>query len=422
MSGPSSSATRDSAAGNRSARRTAVTTAPDITTPPAKFSLISSLLSSASVQYFAARLGARLAKFRGRPLRFGRTVLAIRYLDVAEMLSRDLDFRIGPINGEKIDEVNGPFILGLDRSATLIRERKALYCALSAFDLGAFAKRSRRRADARMSRLPARFDAVQDFARPLAAAAASDLFGVGSDNPAELAEIARAIFAHTFLNLSNDETIRQRALNAAPLLKHLLTREIERRRSTGKLGDDFMGQLLSQQQLDDDGVRRTIGGMLVGSIDTTTTAVAKIICVALKDNWLKRQIVSSIVRGEDIYGWSLEALRKWPHNPIVLREAAVDTELSGCAIRAGDKVIAWTHAAMLDPSAFPEPLLSLGDRDRSSYLHFGYGLHSCAGRIVNAVQIPILVKALMARGIRRNRRLGWAGPFPDRLPVRSEQA
>jgi cytochrome P450 len=395
---------------------------PDIKTPRAKFSPLASLLSAQSFQYWAARGGARIGKWRGKPLRFGRAVVAVRYADVVEMLNRDLDFIIGPTNAQKIDDVNGHFVLGLDRSATLVDERRALYSALAAVDLGAFRKRAEERAARCEAELPARFDAIAHFARPLAAASASDIFGVGGGDLAKFAEIARAIFAHTFLNLGNDATIRQRALNAASLMKDMLANEIARRRSTGELGDDFMGQLLRQQQLDDDGVRRTIGGMLVGSVDTTTSAVAKIVCVAFGDPRLRQAIVESSNRGEDTYGWCLEALRKWPHNPILLRNAGTDTTLAGTSIRSGERVVAWTHAAMLDASAFPEPLLSIGDRDRSSYLHFGVGLHPCAGRVINAIQIPLLVERLLKRDIRRDGRMRWAGPFPDQLPVRTGKA
>jgi cytochrome P450 len=395
---------------------------PDIKTPPAKFSPVASLLSGQSFQYLAARVGARIGKWRGKPLRVGQTVVAVRHADVVEMLNRDLDFLIAPTNGQKIDEVNGHFVLGLDRSATLVSERQALYSALAAVDLDGFRKRAEERAARRDAELPARFDAITDFTRLLAAASASEIFGVGGGDLAEFAEIARAIFAHTFLNLGNDATIRQRALNAASLMKDMLADEIKRRRSTRNLGEDFMGQLLRQEQLDDDGVRRTIGGMLVGSIDTTTTAVAKVVCVALRDSRLRQAIVESSNRGEDTYGWCLEALRKWPHNPIVLRNAGQDTTLAGTSIRSGERVVAWTHAAMLDEAAFPEPLLSIGDRNRSSYLHFGAGLHPCAGRVINAIQIPLLVNRLLKREIRRDGRMRWAGPFPDQLPVRSGKA
>ncbi len=47
-------------------------------------------------------------------------------------------------------------------------------------------------------------------------------------------------------------------------------------------------------------------------------------------------------------------------------------------------------------------------------------MHPCGGRSVNAVQIPALVGGLLQRGRFKAGRIGWAGPFPDVLPVRWE--
>lgn len=396
-------------------------TEPGIKTPPARFSLTGALFSGQRLPYLAARLGARLGRWYGRPLKVGGTVIAIRHADVDEMLRRDLDFLIAPVNRTKIREVNDDFVLGLDRSAVLVDERRALYAALAAVDLDALADRLRERVAARGAALPERFDAISAFVRPIAAETASDLFGVGSADLALLAEVARAIFAHIFLNIGNDPKVRGRALAAAPIMRRMLEEEIAARRASRKPGTDFMGQLLRQRLLDDDGVRRTIGGMLVGSIDTTTSTVAKILCVALKDKGVERSIVDAFGRGEDVYGWCLDALRRWPHNPILLRRGGTDTELAGTGVKAGEQVIAWTHAAMLDPSAFPDPPALRGDRDRSAYLHYGVGLHPCAGRVVNAIQIPLLVATLLSRGVVRDGRLKWAGPFPDQLPLRDRK-
>jgi cytochrome P450 len=399
----------------------ATAAAPDIVTPPASFSILGSLLSGQSVPYFAARVGARFGKWLGHPLRLGSKVVAVRHADVQELLSRDLDFLIAPVNRTKIEEVNDAFILGLDRSAVLVEERHALYAGLSAVDLDALGDRLRARVAQRSAGLPARFDAISDFARPIAAETASDLFGVGSADLGLLAEIARAIFAHIFLNIGNDPKVRARALAAAPIMRKMLEEEIARRRKKKEPGTDFMGQLLRQGLLNDDGVRRTIGGMLVGSIDTTTTAVAKIVCVALKAPSLQRSIVEAFDHGDDVYGWCLEALRRWPHNPILLRRAGADTSLAGTPVKAGEQVIAWTQAAMLDPTAFPDPLTLFGNRDRSAYVHYGYGLHPCAGRVVNAIQIPLLVATLLSRDMVRAGRLKWAGPFPDHLPLKNRK-
>jgi cytochrome P450 len=100
-----------------------------------------------------------------------------------------------------------------------------------------------------------------------------------------------------------------------------------------------------------------------------------------------------------------------------LRQAVAPTTLNGLEIKAGDRVVAWTQAAMLDPSAFPDPRRMRPDRPMGNYLHFGGALHVCAGRSVNGYQIPTLVGVLLKRGISSSGKIKWAGPFPDKLMV-----
>src|SRR5581483_11188426 len=136
-----------------------------------------------------------------------------------------------------------------------------------------------------------------------------------------------------------------------------------------------------------------------------------------KDAALARAIAADAGDEARLAGWCREALRRWPHNPILLRQAAGDTMLGAVAIRAGDRVVAWTQAAMLDAEVFPDPEQLRPDRPAAAYLHFGGGLHPCAGRAVNAFQIPALVGALVRRGIKSVGSVAWAGPFPAHLPV-----
>jgi cytochrome P450 len=70
---------------------------------------------------------------------------------------------------------------------------------------------------------------------------------------------------------------------------------------------------------------------------------------------------------------------------------------------------------------FPNPGTWRADRPATAYLHFGGGLHPCAGRAVNEWQIPLLVGALVRRGIRSVGPVAWAGPFPDHLPITFER-
>ena len=393
----------------------------DIATPLSSPGLIARLLTGQRVPAAAARLGARLAASRGRPWRFGTTVIAARHADVRELLSRDLDFVIAPINAGRIDEVNGPFVLGMDRCARLETERGALYRALAAIDYAPLREAIPTEAASRLSGA-ATIDIVADYARPIAAHSAQRLFGIAGTDEATFEDMARAIFAHTFLNLGNDETVRQRAIRAAGLMRQWLADEIARRKATGAPDptNDMMGALLRDGTLDADGARHTLGGMLVGSVDTTASTVAKIIAILGGDAELRGQVTADIDDQGRMRGWCWDVLRRWPHNPILLRQAATATTLAGTEVKAGDRVIAWTQAAMQDGSIFADPERVRPDREPSGYLHLGAGLHPCAGRAVNAFQIPLLVAAVLRRGIRSVGKIGWAGPFPARLPVTLE--
>jgi cytochrome P450 len=385
-----------------------------ITTPASR----ASALTGPTLPGLLATVAGRISP---APIRFGKRVIAVRHRDVVDVLTRDLDFRIAPINAARIDEVNGPFILGMDRSDREGIERHALYAALACVDLPAILDKAADAADAFLANAPNAIDVVGGYARRVAGGTAMRLFGVtGPDEPSFL-EVARAIFAHTFLNVTGDKAIEARAVKASVLMRAWLTAEIARRRADHDLGDDLMGALMSRPELDDDAVRRTLGGMLVGAIDTTASSVAKIVVVLGRDKGLLAAARRDAGDPRLMLGWCFEALRRWPHNPVVLRQAAVDTTLGGTAVPAGALVIAWTQAAMQDAGAFPDPEQLRPDRDASAYLHFGGGLHPCAGRAINDVQIPMLVGKLLTRGIRSVGAVEWAGPFPDHLAVALER-
>ena len=60
-----------------------------------------------------AALGPRVVKLPKKQ------ALVARYDDVQDLLRRDADFRIAPINATRIEGVMGPFILGMDGGPAL---------------------------------------------------------------------------------------------------------------------------------------------------------------------------------------------------------------------------------------------------------------------------------------------------------------
>ncbi|HEX8241352.1 MAG TPA: hypothetical protein VF574_16580 [Allosphingosinicella sp.] len=391
---------------------------PTIVTP-ARPTLIGFLVGGRVLPDLAARTAARLARWYGKPFRFLRWVIAARHDQAVELLRRDLDFGIAPVNAVKIGEVNaGPFILGMDRSAALERERRALYEALAAVDLARLRADTEADIEAVLAAVPAggEIDSVAGYARPIAARTARRLFGLHAPSERMLTEVARSVFNHTFINPLNKAAIRERGIRAGEHMKLWIDAEIDRR-DPADPGGDMIGRLLAQGIVDKEGVQRTIGGTFVGSIDTTTTVVAKLLKLASRNPDIEYGMRRDCDDLHRLYGWCLDAMRLWPHNPAILRSALADTAIAGVAVKRGDSTVAWTQAAMQDSSIVEEPRRVRPDRDRSLYLHFGGGLHPCAGRAVNSFQIPLLVGALVRRGLARVGGISWAGPFPDRLPV-----
>ena len=363
------------------------------------------------------RFGAKIAlRFLPR-LAFGNTAVFSRWEDVQEILRRDLDFLIAPINGERIERVNGPFILGMDRSATHLQERKALYAALRQVDLLRIHALASKEADDLLNAVPVQgtIDVINGYARLVAARSAANLMGIHGPTEADPMRVVRTLFHECFLNLGDDLAVREKAVKAFPELKEWCEKEIAKRRKTDAPGDDMVGRLIASGELDDDGIRRTVSGMMVGAIDTTATCVAQIITVILQKPALLREVMKDLGNPERMSGWCWEALRFWPHNPIVQRQAANDTEIAGKKIKAGTRVICFTLAAMHDPGAFPYPEKADPQRPPENYLHFGGGLHPCAGRAVNGMQIPLLVERLLRRDPAIKEAVSFEGPFPNRL-------
>ena len=387
-----------------------------VATPPSGKPGLRDFQKNQAVMDWGARAGAWFAATWGATIRTPLGILVAGHADVRDVLARDLEFRIAPVNEARIKAVNGPFVLGMDRGTPLPHERALLYAALSTVDMASLRARVTAMAEERVAAAGATIDVVAGYARPIAAATATALFGIPVADEPLFMDVARAVFNHIFLNLADDKDVEARALKAATLMRQWLADEIARRRHAADLGTDMMGALL-QGTADDDLVRRTLGGMFVGSVDTTASSVAKILVMIGKDPKLAGLISAAADDEAQVAGFCWEALRRWPHNPILLREAVIDTTIGGVAVKAREQVVLWTQAAMLDASVFPDPLQMNPSRPEKYYLHFGGGLHPCAGRVVNAFQIPLLVGALVRRGIARVGPVQWAGPFPDHLSL-----
>ncbi|HXC54572.1 MAG TPA: cytochrome P450 [Rhizomicrobium sp.] len=379
-----------------------------------------SLFTSPPVLRTAARF---VARFGPRRISFGATVLVFRWADVADVLERDGDFRIAPVNAGRIEAVSGPFMLGMDRSAALYKQREAVYGAMHAADKAPVA--------ALLANEPARLlgaalakdgsiDVVNGYARLVAARVAAAYFGIAGPSEADLMRVARAVFQETFLNLGGDKTVEAAGIAAGRELTGWIAAERAARLARGAPGADVLGRLLALEQaglISGDEAAHMLAGLLVGAIDTTATAVANIMAEIVADHALQQAMMRDVDDAPRLAGWCWEVLRRRPHNPLVLRQAIAGASAAGKPVKAGARVFAITLSAMQDGRVFDDPKRMDPGRPPLLYMHFGRALHACAGRDINAIQIPALVAGLLRHGAGRRSGVSFAGPFPDKLVV-----
>jgi cytochrome P450 len=186
-------------------------------------------------------------------------------------------------------------------------------------------------------------------------------------------------------------------------------------------GDDWL--------LDEDGVRRNIGGVVIGALETVNKSFVHAFDQLLARPEALQRAREALLSGKRaaVLEAVLEAMRFNPQNPFLYRiceetfTLARGTERE-CTVPAGTLVFAATAAAMRDPVALPAAEEFRAGRPPESYLFFGHSLHVCFGQYVAPVELlELAVPLLHLDGLRRapgaEGTLQYDGPFPTSLWV-----
>lgn len=369
-------------------------------------------------------------------LTLGNRVVVTRYTDVVEVLTRDTDFTVSQINAPKIDQLDGPFILGMDRGPQYEREDAVLRAAVLPGDLARIGSFVATEAAGLIeaARPRGRIDVVNEYARVVAVRLVGSYFGMPGPTEAAMMGWLRDIFYDVFLNLTNDKTVHAKALASGNALRAHMNAVIAQRNAAAPADtppDDVLGRLLAERGpdkpwLDDAAVRRNLSGLLVGAVETTSKFTVLALGELLKRPEQLARARAAALAGDvaTVKRYAYEAARFNPHTPLLFRYAAHDTVLAAGkprehAIKAGTTVLLGNISAMFDFEGFRKPGTFRIDHD-SEMLHFGYGLHRCFGVAINGVQIPELMAALLRLP---NLRLAsgkdgcvpYYGPFPTRM-------
>jgi Dyp-type peroxidase family len=326
----------------------------------------------------------------------------------------------------------GGFFLGWDDTPEYTRDVSNMRLVVRREDLptriAPFVKNA---AEKIVDAAPGRLDVVKELGSVVPTQFVGDYVGTPSPDGNVFAPQSAVMSAYLFLPVGD---YKDDAITAARSMRTVLAQQIARRKLDRGRHDDVLERCLVMQDagmpgMDDASILNNLFGIVVGAIPTTSAAVGRALDELLRrpEELAGAQAAARAGNTALVTQYVFEAMRFNPLGPGVFRIAAQDFEVGGgslhaTTIPAGRPVLVALQSASFDSDRVKSPREFLLERPLPEYLHFGFGLHTCFGRYINAVQIPLIVQAVLRKqNLRRADgeagKLQVNGPFPSSLTV-----
>lgn len=183
----------------------------------------------------------------------------------------------------------------------------------------------------------------------------------------------------------------------APPLSSVFLKELEWRRREPR--PDFLTRLTRLTREDLDGQPVTdrfliafLTGAMVAGHETTMNASANLAYQLSIDPELQSRLVDDPAL---ISGAIDESLRFRSPVQSFVRTAVRDTEIGGCPVAAGERVMVVFGAANHDPARWESPEVFDPQRAAHGHLGFGWGIHRCVGAVFAKTELTILFEELL---------------------------
>ena len=123
-----------------------------------------------------------------------------------------------------------------------------------------------------------------------------------------------------------------------------------------KPADDVISYLMAQEldgePVDDKTILNLCASLIAGGVDTTTSLTSSALVHLNRDRALRQRLIDE----PELLGPATEEfLRVYPPLTTIAKTARQDTELRGCPVQAGDRLLISRHSANYDAAQFDEP-------------------------------------------------------------------
>ena len=133
--------------------------------------------------------------------------------------------------------------------------------------------------------------------------------------------------------------------------------------------------------------------LLIAGIDTTWSAIGSSLWHLSQHPEQRRQLRDN----PDIWPQAVEELLR-AYAPVTMGRIAIeDTEIAGCPVSSGDRVLLAFPAANRDPAMFSDPDVVDFNRAENRHVAFGSGIHRCAGSNIARMELRVALQTWMAR-------------------------
>lgn len=361
----------------------------------------------------------------------GDVWLVSRYRDIRKVLGGQV-FSVSPIDlerGSGTAEANESIFQDPPEHTRL---RGLVAGPFAVGHVGRYREVIRAKADqllARVGEMPGPVDVMEDFSKPLTMNVISEVVGV----PEPDREMFQRLSDQLLVPVSEAQGVV--ALGGWKQLNDYVRDLIaERRRTTGREGDDLLAHMIRAQEddgtVDDVELATMVLGLPVAGYVSTANAIAVAARYLTEFGWL--DTLRTAPDGAELRKHFVEEvlrIQSGDNGESMPRFAAEDVELGDVKIRKGDMVVAPLIAANRDDDLFAEP--ETFDPRRPGvvrHLAFGFGIHRCLGANLARLELQVAVDALVACGLDFEMLEAWkAVPwkvnmlgdrFPERMLVR----
>lgn len=229
-------------------------------------------------------------------------------------------------------------------------------------------------------------DAAAEYAQQIPVRVIAQILGV----PTDMADVFTG-WVRDVLEFANVPERRTAGRDA--LTRYLLDAMEERRAHPG---DDLISALLRAEvegePVPDAHILGTAALTLIAGVDTTWSGIgASLWHLATHDDDRRR-----LVAEPDLLPIAIEELLR-AYAPVTMaRIVAEDTEVAGCPMKAGDRVLLNFPSANRDPDVFPDADRVVIDRLKNRHVAFGVGIHRCAGSNLARMEMKVALEEWLA--------------------------